>query len=318
MRFIAHRGNVKGPKPEWENKKSYIRQALQLGFDVEIDVSYIDGKLFLGHDEPGEEVSLEYLSSSSLWVHAKTAATFAYLTGFSEINTFLQSEEAIVVSSRQYLWNHSKCTDFTPRSVAVVLDYDKEFLSKYVKISGVCSDYVLSYRMEFEQDSYSGELFVKRNPYPFDLLVLDIDGVMTDGTKTYNTAGNVVSKKYADVDFTAIKRFKDVGVQVCFLSGDTRVNKEMAQNRKIPFYHSKGVDKANFIPVLCREFNVTKDRIAYVGDDFYDLSIIRQLEQTFCPSSAASCVKAEVSYVIQRTGGTGVVEDLFSRWENHA
>ena len=56
---------------------------------------------------------------------------------------------------------------------------------------------------------------------PFDLLILDIDGIMTSGHKYYDNGAEVVMKAYSDLDFTAIKRFKLKGFKVCFLSGDT-------------------------------------------------------------------------------------------------
>lgn len=48
------------------------------------------------------------------------------------------------------------------------------------------------------------------------LLILDIDGVMTNGTKVYDDDHNVLSKSYNDKDFTAIKIFKQMGIDVCF------------------------------------------------------------------------------------------------------
>ena len=52
------------------------------------------------------------------------------------------------------------------------------------------------------------------------LVILDIDGVMTDGKKFYDKNGDVLCKQYNDKDFTAIKRFMATGIDVCFLSGD--------------------------------------------------------------------------------------------------
>ena len=72
-----------------------------------------------------------------------------------------------------------------------------------------------------------------------NLVILDIDGVMTDGTKVYDESHNVIYKKYCDRDFTAIKRLKDCGVSVCFLSGDKRINEGMAASRNIDFYYSR-------------------------------------------------------------------------------
>ena len=56
MRLIAHRGNITGPDPSRENHPDYIRQAIDLGYNVEIDVWRIGGKFILGHDEPQYEI----------------------------------------------------------------------------------------------------------------------------------------------------------------------------------------------------------------------------------------------------------------------
>ena len=52
MILISHRGNIDGVKPTKENSPEYILEAISLGYDVEIDVWKVDGKWFLGHDEP--------------------------------------------------------------------------------------------------------------------------------------------------------------------------------------------------------------------------------------------------------------------------
>ncbi len=85
------------------------------------------------------------------------------------------------------------------------------------------------------------------------LLILDVDGVLTDGTKVYDSEHNVLSKRYVCKDFTAIKRFVAAGVKVVFLSGDI-FNKSMAEKRNIDFYCSRGedlsLDKSRFIPIF--------------------------------------------------------------------
>ena len=49
------------------------------------------------------------------------------------------------------------------------------------------------------------------------LVILDVDGVLTDGKKYYNRDGDVVMKTFCDKDWTAIKRFKALGIKVLFL-----------------------------------------------------------------------------------------------------
>ena len=64
------------------------------------------------------------------------------------------------------------------------------------------------------------------------LLILDVDGVLTDGKKYYDSKGKVVMKTFCDKDWTAIKRFKALGVQVVFLTGDPFNTKIASQRNK--------------------------------------------------------------------------------------
>ena len=155
---------------------------------------------------------------------------------------------------------------------------------------------------------------------PIRLLILDIDGVLTDSIKTYDLKFNVISKNFNDKDFTAIKRFKEKGIEVCFLSGDQRVNALMAHERHIDFYRVTNWDKGSYIRTFEKKYSVTKDEMGYVGDDFYDLSIMEKLnyENIYCPSDAIKCIKDTVKpgNILSKKGGEGVIAELFERFFN--
>ena len=120
-----------------------------------------------------------------------------------------------------------------------------------------------------------------------ELLILDVDGVLTDGTKVYDINHNVLSKRYMCKDFTAIKRFIAAGIKVVMLSGDN-FNRHMAEKRNIDFYCSRNkdlsLDKSRYLEVFNEKYNIAIDKMAFVGDDYFDLSIIRRCSSTFCPS----------------------------------
>ena len=61
MILISHRGNIDGKKEDKENKPSYIAEAINRGFNCEVDFWFIDGKFVLGHDEPQYEISIEFM-----------------------------------------------------------------------------------------------------------------------------------------------------------------------------------------------------------------------------------------------------------------
>ena len=73
MRFIAHRGNINGPNPDLENNPRYIIQAIEKGFDVEIDVWKTDA-LYLGHDGPDHKIELKFLLNHKdhLWCNLRS------------------------------------------------------------------------------------------------------------------------------------------------------------------------------------------------------------------------------------------------------
>lgn len=156
---------------------------------------------------------------------------------------------------------------------------------------------------------------------PFKLLILDVDGVLTDGTKYYNSNGKVVGKAFNDKDWTAIKRFRALGISVIALSGDL-YNKNIIQQRDLDFYFSKQngiLSKKEFIPVFIETYNVRTEEMAYVGDDYFDLDIAGRVGQNFCPSDAESdfaAFCAQTGKILSASGGKGVVAELFKEYKH--
>ena len=145
------------------------------------------------------------------------------------------------------------------------------------------------------------------------LAILDIDGVMTDGRKYYGLDGIPFAKTYCDKDFTAIKRLRGAGVKVCFLSGDERVNKAMANNRNIPFLSARGKDKAEFLEAYEKNYDIKREDILYIGDDLFDKSIMELVGHAYCPSDACRDIKLVCgeSNVLSNKGGCNVICELF-------
>ena len=146
------------------------------------------------------------------------------------------------------------------------------------------------------------------------LLILDIDGVLTDGTNVYTEKHEPVYKRFRCKDFTAIKRFIAAGVQVIMLSGDNW-NAEMARQRNIPFYCTRGsdlgLDKSVYLSHLESTYNVKKENMAFVGDDYFDLSMFKTLFWTFAPSDSPRIIRQNCLYLLKSKGGQGVVQELY-------
>ena len=144
---------------------------------------------------------------------------------------------------------------------------------------------------------------------PIKLLLVDIDGVMTNGTKSYDANGNYLSKSYNDKDFTAIKLLKLSGVKVCFLSGDRKTNEAMASNRDIDFIFSR--QKHKDVKNICNSYSVDIRDVGYVGDDYYDIPTLKMVGHSFCPSGAPAAVKKSCNNRLITKGGDGVIAEIY-------
>lgn len=155
---------------------------------------------------------------------------------------------------------------------------------------------------------------MKQNINKIKLLILDVDGVLTHGTKVYDSQHNVISKKFFCKDFTAIKRFIAAGINVVMLSGDN-FNRTMAEKRNIDFYCSRNedlsLDKSRFIEIFETKYNISREQMAFVGDDYFDLSMFTSLKYTICPSDAPVTIKELAWIQLNALGGTGVVSQLY-------
>jgi len=106
MKLISHRGNIEGRNPEFENSPRYIDLAIENGFDVEIDVWFIGGEFFLGHDAPTYLVDSSWLlcRSSSIWCHAKNMEAMGKMLLMDDINCFWHETDRMTLTSIGIPW----------------------------------------------------------------------------------------------------------------------------------------------------------------------------------------------------------------------
>jgi hypothetical protein len=141
MILISHRGNINGPRRELENKPRYINQALELGYDVEIDVWWKEDEFWLGHDEPQFKVNRQFLQNDKLWCHAKNIDAFYYMVDDTKIHCFSHDKDEVALTTRGYFWSLSE-SDMTTKSISVLPSDYKELLKG---IAGICSDNIGNY-----------------------------------------------------------------------------------------------------------------------------------------------------------------------------
>jgi hypothetical protein len=143
MIYISHRGNLKGRNVERENEPEYIDEAIKAGFDVEIDMWWVDGRVYLGHDNPQYEVDNEWLvdRADKLWVHCKNVELLNWIRS-TILHYFWHEEDTLTLTSKQYMWVYPGKQPIIG-SIAVMPEIHND---KIKKCAGVCSDFVEDYR----------------------------------------------------------------------------------------------------------------------------------------------------------------------------
>jgi len=147
MKLISHRGNLTGPNPERENNPDYIWEAIQAGYDVEVDVWWVDGKFKLGHDEPKYHFPFNLIERhySKLWIHCKNMDALSQLNELDssglKVNYFSHENDLGVLTSRGYIWS----TNVYKRGILVLPEF---FATNPTEDTlGVCSDYITNYKL---------------------------------------------------------------------------------------------------------------------------------------------------------------------------
>ena len=148
MKIISHRGNVSGPITEKENKPSYIDTALSMGYDVEIDIRYISGIFYLGHDTPDYIVTQKWLDirKDKLWLHCKDLDSAIKLSELSNDNDyfkyFCHSNDPYVLTSTKHIWVHDILMNLNDKTIIPLLDKNDIISYKNNVVYGICTDYI--------------------------------------------------------------------------------------------------------------------------------------------------------------------------------
>jgi hypothetical protein len=155
--FISHRGNINGRIPEKENHPDYILQAINAGYDVEIDVWYVNNQILLGHDEPQYEISLDFLLSycHKLWCHAKNFAALTMMHNYKDkLHFFSHDLDTHVLTSKGIIWSYiGKQIDKNTICVMPELATTSYTKQDFINCLGFCSDNVQFYRIMYKNNN---------------------------------------------------------------------------------------------------------------------------------------------------------------------
>ncbi|MCD6487439.1 MAG: HAD hydrolase family protein [Syntrophobacterales bacterium] len=142
------------------------------------------------------------------------------------------------------------------------------------------------------------------------LLVLDVDGVLTDGKIIIDDLGNE-SKNFNVRDGHGLKLLMRSGVDVAFLTGrESEVVKHRADELGIDNVYQGVRDKAKMMGKLLATKGLSGECVAYVGDDIVDIPAFRMVGFSAAVADALEYVKLNADYVTVKEGGNGAVREI--------
>ncbi len=145
------------------------------------------------------------------------------------------------------------------------------------------------------------------------LVVLDVDGVLTDGGLWYSPQGEQI-KRFDVRDGLGIRLLQQAGVEVAFLSGGRGgATEERARHLGIRHCLVGAGDKPKALGELQEELNLPREATLFVGDDLNDLAVRPRVGLLVATADAVPALRRRADLVLARRGGQGAVRELADR-----
>lgn len=144
------------------------------------------------------------------------------------------------------------------------------------------------------------------------LIVLDVDGVMTDGTVLY-TADGGECKGFCTQDGFGITMAQQAGLKFGALTG--RVSKAVERrisDLNFDYYKSGHLYKVDHLKVMIDEAGLQSDEVLYMGDDIVDLACAPYVGLFVAPANAQAYVRQHAEWVTMSNGGDGAVREMIN------
>ena len=141
--------------------------------------------------------------------------------------------------------------------------------------------------------------------------LFDVDGILTDG-RIYWGGEEVGYNRFFHVhDGYGIKILRKAGVKVGVITGgDSRGVIERFNLLGLDYFFFGNEDKREALNKILSDAQVTTDEVLYMGDEFFDLPVLKQVGFAATVPNASQEIKAAVDYVTQRESGRGCVREV--------
>jgi len=147
-------------------------------------------------------------------------------------------------------------------------------------------------------------------PDPVEILIMDVDGVLTDGGMYFDAQGQAL-KRFDVKDGFALARLHDKGFPTAVVSGDaSAITRARAQRLGITYVVLGRMDKEDAVREVLASAGVSAENAVYVGDDLSDLPPMQLAGLGVAVADAVDEIKAAADWVTERPGGGGAVREV--------
>jgi len=147
-------------------------------------------------------------------------------------------------------------------------------------------------------------------PDPVRILMLDLDGVLTDGGMYFDASGQAM-KRFDVKDGLGLVRLADMGFPTAVVSGDkSAISAARCDVLRIKYVVLGRMDKETAVKELLEETGFPAESVVYVGDDISDLPALHMVGLGVAPADAVDEVREQADWVTQRPGGHGAVREV--------
>lgn len=142
------------------------------------------------------------------------------------------------------------------------------------------------------------------------VLVLDVDGTLTDGGMYYGPDGEAL-KKFNTRDAHGLQLLRENGIRVCVISSETSPAVETRMKKlRIEEYYPGVENKFLLLKELAKRWDIALQNFAYIGDDLSDLESMKYVGTAFCPADSVSEILKQTHYTCKHLGGNGAVREV--------
>ena len=143
-----------------------------------------------------------------------------------------------------------------------------------------------------------------------ELIVLDVDGCLTDGKIVYSEQGDEI-KAFNVKDGLAVKSWLRLGKQAAIITGRrSDIVRRRAEELGITYLYQGVKDKLERLETLTAELGIAMEQVAAIGDDLNDYRMLQSVGASFAPSDASGYITGIVGTVLQRKGGDAAVREM--------